>query len=55
MNSQYLDAIKSGMEEDEHLIIACCSYNKEIDRAYDHITIKKIPQMLLERWYTGRR
>lgn len=54
LNSQYLDVIKSGMEEDEHLIIACCSYDKGIDRAYDHITIKKIPQMLLERCEFGK-
>lgn len=54
LNSQYLDAIKSGMEEDEYLIIACCSYDKGIDRAYDHITIKKIPQMLLERCEFGK-
>ena len=54
LNSQYLDVIKSGMEEDEYLIIACCSYDKGIDRAYDHITIKKIPQMLLERCEFGK-
>lgn len=54
LNSQYLDVIKSGMEEDEYLIIACCSYDKGIDRAYDRITIKKIPQMLLERCEFGK-
>ena len=54
LNSQYLDAIKSGMEEDEYLTIACCSYDKGVDRAYDHITIKKIPQMLLERCEFGK-
>ena len=54
LNSQYLDAIKSGMEEDEYLTIACCSYDKGIDRAYNHITIKKIPQMLLERCEFGK-
>ena len=54
LNSQYLDAIKSGMEEDEYLTIACCSYDKGVDRAYDHITIKKIPQMLLEHCEFGK-
>lgn len=54
LNSQYLDAIKSGMEEDEYLTIACCSYDKGVDRTYDHITIKKIPQMLLERCEFGK-
>lgn len=54
LNSQYLDAIKSGMKEDEYLTIACCSYDKGVDRTYDHITIKKIPQMLLERCEFGK-
>lgn len=54
LNSDYLDSIQSTMEEDEYLTIACCSYDKGIDRAYDHITIKKIPQMLLERCEFGK-
>lgn len=54
LNNQYLDTIKSSMEEDEYLIIACCSYDRGLDRAYDHITIKKIPQMLLERCEFGK-
>ena len=54
LNSDYLDSIQSTMEEDEYLTIACCSYDKGIDRAYNHITIKKIPQMLLERCEFGK-
>lgn len=54
LNSQYLDAIKSGMEEDEYLTIACCSYDEGLDRACDHIAIKKIPQMLLDRCEFGK-
>ena len=54
LNSDYLDSIQSTMEEDEYLTIACCSYDKGIHRAYNHITIKKIPQMLLERCEFGK-
>ena len=42
------------MEEGEYLTIACCSYDKGLDRVYDHITVKKIPQMLLERCEFGK-
>lgn len=54
LTSAYLDSIKSDMEEDEYLIIACCSYDRGLDRAYEHITVKKIPQMLLERCEFGK-
>ena len=54
LNSDYLDSIQSTMEVDEYLTIACCSYDKGLDRVYDHITVKKIPQMLLERCEFGK-
>lgn len=54
LNSDYLDSIQSTMEEDEYLTIACCSYDKGLDGVYDHITVKKIPQMLLERCEFGK-
>jgi len=54
ITADYLDAIKSSMEEDEYLVIACRSYDKGLDRVYDHITVKKIPQMLLERCEFGK-
>ena len=54
LTSAYLDAIKSDMEEDEYLIIACSSYDRGLDRAYEHITVKKIPQMLLDRCEFGK-
>lgn len=49
LNSAFLDSIIGGMEEDEHLVIACCSHDKGVEKMNSHITIKKIPQMLLER------
>ena len=47
INSIYLNSIKDTMGDDEYLIIACCSFDRGLDNAYNNITIKKIPQMLL--------
>ena len=49
LNKSYLDSIKLTMEEGEYLIIACKSFEAELDKLYPNITIKKIPQMLLSR------
>lgn len=54
LNGTYLDSIKDTMQEDEYLIIACKSFDNGIDRAYDNIVIKKIPQMLLKRCEFGK-
>ncbi|MEI3038399.1 MAG: site-specific DNA-methyltransferase [Victivallales bacterium] len=54
LTAAYIDSIKSTMAEDEYLVIACCSFDAGIDRLSDHITIKKIPQMLLERCEFGK-
>ena len=42
------------MEDGEYLIIACRSFGSELDKAYDNIAVKKIPQMLLERCEFGK-
>lgn len=54
LNSPFLDSIRDSMAEGEYLIIACRSYEAGLDRAYKNITIKKIPQMLLDRCEFGR-
>ena len=54
LNSPYLDSIKDTMEEGEYLIIACRSFDNGLDKAYDNIAVKKIPQMLLERCEFGK-
>ena len=54
LNSTFLDFIRDSMEDDEYLIIACRSFESGLDRAYDHITLKKIPQMLLSRCEFGK-
>ena len=54
LNSAYLDSIKSTMEDGEYLIIACKSFESGLDKLYQNITIKKIPQMLLSRCEFGK-
>ena len=54
LNSAYLDSIKDTMEDGEYLIVVCRSYDSGLDKAYDNITIKKIPQMLLGRCEFGK-
>lgn len=54
LNGTYLDSIKDTMEDGEYLIIACRSFDYGLDKAYDNITIKKIPQMLLNRCEFGK-
>ncbi len=49
INREYLDSIASSMSKDEFLIIACRSYDSNADCVYPNISIKKIPQMLLEK------
>lgn len=54
LNSAFLDSIKDTMEDDEYLIIACRSFDSGLDKAYEHITVKKIPQILLSRCEFGK-
>lgn len=54
LNSNYLDSIKDTMEDEEYLIIACRSFDSGLDKAYENISIKKIPQMLLSRCEFGK-
>lgn len=49
INTDYLKSIAVTMNEGEYLIIACRSFDASIDKAYQNITIKKIPQMLLRK------
>ena len=54
LTSAYLESIKGSMEEGEYLVIACRSYGRGLDRAYETIAVKKIPQMLLDRCEFGK-
>ena len=49
ITQNYLDSIFTTMKEKELLIISCKSFDKDINKNYKSITIKKIPQMLLDK------
>ena len=49
LNSAFMQSIVGTMQENESLVIACCSFDKGVEKINPHITVKKIPQMLLER------
>ncbi len=53
LNSTFLDSIRDTMENGEYLVVACRSYDSGLEKAYANITIKKIPQMLLNRCEFG--
>ena len=54
LNSAFLDSIRDTMQDGEYLIIACRSFDTGLEKAYGNITIKKIPQMLLDRCEFGK-
>ena len=49
LNNSFMQSIIGTMQENESLVIACCSFDKGMEKLNPHITVKKIPQMLLER------
>ena len=49
-----LTAIHETMAEDESLLICCTSFQRECKQAFNNISIKKIPQMLLGRCEFGK-
>ena len=46
----FLNSIKNDMEDEEYLVIACKNYDKVLEKKYFNIEIKKIPEMLLEKY-----
>ena len=54
LNESYIESIRTSMEDDEYLIVACKSFDSELEGNYANITIKKIPQMLLSKCEFGR-
>lgn len=54
LTAAYLDGIAGAMNEGEYLVIACRSFDRGLDKAYGNITVKKIPQMLLDRCEFGK-
>lgn len=49
-----LDALNNAMTEGESLLICCTAFQPECKSRHSHITIKKIPQMLLGRCAFGK-
>ncbi len=54
MTAAFLDSIHNSMEDGEYLLIACRSFDKGLEKVYPEISIKKIPQMLLDRCEFGK-
>ena len=53
LTAPFLEAIQGTMAEGEYLVIACKSYAAGLEKAHEAITIKKIPQMLLDKCEFG--
>ena len=49
-----LNKIASRIEEDESLLICATHFEEGVGKAFSNITVKKIPQMLLDRCEFGR-
>ena len=49
INKHILENIHNSMKEYEYLVIACTSYDQEIEKKFSNIRIKKIPEMLLAK------
>lgn len=49
VTKSYIENIASGMQDNEYLIIACKSFEKDCNSEFKNIKIKKIPQMLLNK------
>lgn len=54
INKGDIDKIREEMNDTEYLVIACTSYDKEIDGLYKNIKVKKIPEMLLSKCEFGK-
>ena len=49
MTKTYLESVMDSMKEEEFLIVACKSYDRELENMSKKIVIKKIPQILLAK------
>lgn len=54
VTKDFLDSIRSTMDDGEFLIIACKSFISGVDKLYSNISVKKIPQMLLDNCEFGK-
>ena len=54
IDSKYLEAIVSTMNDDEYLVIACKAYDSSLESKFKNLNIKKIPEMLLGKCDFGK-
>jgi len=54
VTTNYLDLLSGEMQLDEKLLICCPAFDSGLNNRYDNITIKKIPQSVLERCEFGK-
>ena len=54
MTVQQLEAIAEDMQAGESLLICCKAFQTECKNKFPNITIKKIPQLLLDRCEFGK-
>lgn len=54
MTVQQLEAIAEDMQEGQSLLICCKAFQPECKKKFNNITIKKIPQLLLDRCEFGK-
>ena len=54
LSIELLNNIHNKLEEDESLLICATHFEEGVGRAFSNITVKKIPQILLNRCEFGR-
>lgn len=49
ITAEYLDMLSQELQLDESLLVCCPAYDMGLDKRYDNIVIKKIPQAVLDK------
>lgn len=49
ITAEYLDMLSQELQLDESLLVCCSAYDIGLDKRYDNIVIKKIPQAVLDK------
>ncbi|MFZ3371661.1 MAG: site-specific DNA-methyltransferase [Desulfitobacteriaceae bacterium] len=55
VSANYLDMLTAEMQQGENLLICCPAYDEGLNNRYENITIKKIPQAVLDKCEFGAR
>lgn len=54
INAEYVDKLSKELDFGDNLLICCPAFDKGINDRYDNITVKKIPQSVLEKCEFGK-